>query len=56
MPVGAGAEDGNWHHIAMTWKQNTVDGFVTYLDGQKIASRTSSNTAIPGIDADVFRK
>nr|NQU90800.1 Ig-like domain-containing protein [Bacteroidota bacterium] len=54
LPVGAGAEDGNWHHIAMTWKQNTVNGFVTYLDGEVVASRTSSNTPIPNISASVL--
>ncbi len=54
IPVGTGAEDGNWHHIAMTWKQNTVNGFVSYLDGQLIASRNSNNTPIPELDANVI--
>nr|NQU89573.1 VCBS repeat-containing protein [Bacteroidota bacterium] len=54
MPVGTGAEDGNWHHIAMTWKQNTPDGFVSYLDGEIIGQRTSSNTPLPNINSNVF--
>ena len=52
--VGAGAEDGNWHHIAMTWKQNTADGFVSYLDGELVESRNSSNTPIPNIINNVL--
>jgi uncharacterized protein (DUF2141 family) len=54
LPVGIGAEDGNWHHIAMTWKQNTADGFVSYLDGEIVGKRNSNNTAISNINANVF--
>ena len=54
IPVGTGAEDGNWHHIAMTWKQNTADGFVSYLDGNIVGSRTSSNSPIPNINANLL--
>ncbi|MFZ4621461.1 MAG: LamG-like jellyroll fold domain-containing protein, partial [Bacteroidota bacterium] len=46
IPVGASAEDGNWHHVAMTWKRNTVNGFKSYLDGQLVAQRTSSDAPI----------
>ncbi len=28
--VGDTATDGNWHHVAMTWKRNTDNGFVSY--------------------------
>ncbi len=52
--VGTGAEDGNWHHIAMTWKQNTINGFVSYLDGDIISQRTSSDNPLPAIDSNVF--
>lgn len=52
--IGASAEDGNWHHIAMTWKQNTTDGFASYLDGQLIEKRNSSDTPLPEIDANVI--
>ncbi|MCK5147571.1 hypothetical protein KAR48_12510 [bacterium] len=52
--VGSGAEDGSWHHIVMCWKQNTVNGFKSYLDGNLIEERTSSNTPLPNIDANVF--
>ena len=54
IPVGTGAEDGNWHHIAMTWKQNTANGFVSYLDGNIVGSRTSSNSPIPNINANLL--
>ncbi|MCK5147568.1 LamG domain-containing protein [bacterium] len=52
--VGSGAEDGDWHHIAMTWIQNTTNGFKSYLDGTLIEERTSSDTPLPDIDANVF--
>jgi len=52
--VGAAATDGNWHHIAMTWKQNTNDGFKSFLDGQLVAQRTSSNVALPNINAATY--
>ncbi|HEY9830299.1 MAG TPA: LamG domain-containing protein, partial [Stenomitos sp.] len=45
--VGDAATNGNWHHIAMTWKANTVNGFVSYLDGVLVAQRTSANVALP---------
>jgi len=45
--VGFGVTDGNWHHVAMTWEQNTVNGFKSYLDGVLVAERTSSNSPIP---------
>ncbi|MCK4312209.1 MAG: choice-of-anchor D domain-containing protein, partial [Candidatus Cloacimonetes bacterium] len=54
IPVGDGAEDGNWHHIAMSWKQNTTDGFVSYLDGNIVGQRTSIDTPIPNINSNVF--
>ncbi|KPA16407.1 NHL repeat protein, partial [Candidatus Magnetomorum sp. HK-1] len=41
------AEDGNWHHIAMTWKANTTNGFKSYLDGQIVDQRDSANTVLP---------
>jgi len=54
LPVGAGAEDGNWHHIAMTWEQNTTNGFVSYLDGVIVGQRDSGNDPIPNINAKVM--
>ena len=47
--VGAGATDGNWHHIAVTWKKNTLNGFRSYLDGVLIAQRNSANVNLPSI-------
>lgn len=46
LPIGAGVTDGNWHHVAMTWEINTVNGFKSYLDGVLVAQRNSSNTPI----------
>jgi hypothetical protein len=45
--VGAAATNGNWHHVAMTWKRNTTNGFVSYLDGVLVAQRNSVNVALP---------
>ena len=53
--VSAGtATDGVWHHIAMTWKRGTSDGFRTYLDGEMVESRDSVDAQIPDHDADLF--
>ncbi len=43
-------EDGNWHHLAMTWESNTTDGFRSYLDGVLVASRNSANVNLPVFD------
>ena len=48
--VGAGVSDGNWHHVAMTWKKNTVNGFKSYLDGNLVEQRNSSNTDLPNMN------
>jgi len=40
-------EDGNWHHLAMTWQSNTVNGFKSYLDGVIVAQRNSSASSLP---------
>ena len=49
LPVGDESviEDGNWHHIAMTWQRNTVNGFKSYLDGELVAQRTSADVTLP---------
>jgi hypothetical protein len=46
--------DGNWHHVAMTWKRSTVNGFTSYLDGELVEQRNSGNTAIPNIGSQVY--
>jgi len=51
---GSGATDGNWHHLAMTWKQNTTNGFKSYLDGVLVAQRDSSNMPIPNIENNLL--
>ena len=40
-------EDGNWHHCAMVWQKNTVNGFNAYLDGKIVSSRTSADVDLP---------
>lgn len=46
--------NGNWHHVAMTWKQNTVNGFASYFDGELVEERNSANAPVPNIGAQVF--
>ena len=41
--------NNQWHHIAMTWQQNTTNGFKIYFDGVLHAQRNSTNTALPNI-------
>ncbi len=46
--------DGNWHHVAMSWKRNTVNGFASYLDGELVEQRNSADAPIPSIGSQVF--
>ncbi|MBL6964588.1 MAG: T9SS type A sorting domain-containing protein [Bacteroidetes bacterium] len=52
--ISAGAEsiieDGNWHHIAMTWERNTANGFRSYLDTVLVDQRNSADVALPIFD------
>ena len=52
--VGENVADGNWHHVAMTWKQDTPNGFASYLDGQLVGRRDSSNEPIPNHNAPLY--
>ncbi len=52
--VGAAATDGEWHHVAVTWKQNTENGFVSYLDGELVEQRNSSNSPIPSHNSNLL--
>lgn len=52
--VGAAATDGNWHHVAFTWKQNTTNGFKSYLDGVLVEQRNSANVPLPIINNPLY--
>ncbi|HAL93058.1 MAG TPA: hypothetical protein DCM68_08565, partial [Verrucomicrobia bacterium] len=54
LSVGAAAVNGQWHHVAMTWTQNTVNGFASYLDGQLVDRRNSANVLIPNLNAKLL--
>ena len=41
--------NGNWHHVAMTWEKNTINGFKSYVDGQLYQQRNSANANLPAI-------
>jgi Concanavalin A-like lectin/glucanases superfamily/Secretion system C-terminal sorting domain len=46
--------DGNWHHIAVTWQRNTVNGFKSYLDGVLQDQRNSADVTLPAITSGAF--
>jgi uncharacterized protein (DUF2141 family) len=46
--------DGNWHHVAVTWRRNTVNGFVSYLDGELVDQRNSADAPVPNIGTQVY--
>jgi hypothetical protein len=57
--VGAGiavgpATDGKWHHVAMTWEVDMVDGFKSYLDGELVAQRDSGPELLPLINGQAY--
>jgi hypothetical protein len=52
IPIG-NVEDGNWHHVAMTWKKNAANGFKSYVDGVLFAQRNSVNVPIPDMNTAV---
>ena len=52
--VVPGVQDGNWHHVAMTWKRNTTQGFKGYLDGSGGGGVDTSNDPFPLLDGKVF--
>ena len=52
--AGDSAIDGNWHHLAMTWKPNQRGGFRSYLDGRLIERRNSADAEIPDLNAQVY--
>ena len=48
--TGANIEDGQWHHIVLTFVAGTADGFKLYLDGTFATSvSTSTFTASTGV-------
>ncbi|MCB0550117.1 MAG: hypothetical protein KDD19_21290, partial [Phaeodactylibacter sp.] len=52
--AGAGFDDGNWHHMAFTWQRNTSNGFKSYLDGQLVDQRNSSDTPLPVVNTGMY--
>ncbi len=47
-----GVQDGEWHHVAMTWQANTVNGFKIYVDGAVASQRNSNNSTLPNFVND----
>ena len=52
--IGENYNDGEWHQITLSWKQATTGGFASYVDGQLVDSRDSSDNEIPAHDAPVY--
>lgn len=50
--VSAGnINDGNWHHVAITWQKNTANGFRSYLDGRLVQAINAGNVNLPNFNA-----
>lgn len=52
--AGANVTDGQWHHVALTWKQASPGGFASYLDGQLVEARDSVDAPIPNHNVPVY--
>ena len=52
--IGDSYNDGEWHHITLSWKKNTEGGFASYVDGELVSSRNSSDNDIPNHEAPVY--
>lgn len=48
------ATDGKWHHVAMTWEVDMIDGFKSYLDGELVAKRDSGPDYLPLINTHCY--
>ena len=48
------ANDGDWHHVAMTWEQDWIGGFRSYLDGKLVAERDSGPNSLPMINGQAY--
>nr|VFK77796.1 MAG: Concanavalin A-like lectin/glucanases superfamily protein [Candidatus Kentron sp. SD] len=47
-------EDGQWRHVALSWKKGARNGFVSYLDGEVVEERNAGATPLPKIDKSLF--
>lgn len=52
--LGSSVTDGNWHHIAMTYKKNTFFGFRAYVDGIIVGGLNTSNNSLPAINTSAI--
>ena len=52
--IGDSYNDGEWHHITLSWKKNTEGGFASFVDGELVSSRNSSDNDIPNHEAPVY--
>lgn len=48
-------QDGtNWHHIALTYKRNSSQGIVSYVDGLAVERKAAPDVPIPAINGKVW--
>jgi signal transduction histidine kinase len=50
----ADVTDEHWHHVAMTWKQNTRNGFASYMDGRVVSRRDTRDSPIPNYNSPIY--
>ncbi|MCX6269168.1 MAG: MopE-related protein [Bacteroidetes bacterium] len=51
LSAGSGYNDGNWHHMAFTWRRIDPAGFRSYLDGQLIETKFTNSAYLPVMTA-----
>jgi hypothetical protein len=47
-------QNGSWHHLAVTYKRNTTNGIVTYVDGVAVQRANAADQPIPAINGKVY--
>ena len=51
---GSGLNDGEWHHMAVTWEASTTGGKKVYIDGALVSTSNSSTANGYATDWDLY--
>ncbi|WP_337042836.1 FG-GAP-like repeat-containing protein [Emticicia sp. 17c] len=52
--VGAYINDGQWHHVAMSWEKGKANGFKSYLDGTLVTQKDATDMNLPPIETNWY--
>lgn len=47
-------QDGNWHHIVLTYKRNTALGMASYVDGKIVERKDAPDQPIPSMPSTLY--